>query len=82
MKVARPKYPNLAKALALALQQGANEDNIPPEELFPIFNHVLSCQPYTVVGTLHPHQHNCRGLIIDDDGKKVGEVQIGDPFIE
>lgn len=84
MKVARPKYPKLAVCLALTLQQFSQADDtdkIPEGELFEIFNHVLSCQPYRIVGTLHPDSQTKAGVIIDDDGKEIDKVEAGDSFI-
>lgn len=78
MKVLRPSNPQLAINMAMALKTSQQEGLITTDEYLRAFHGILTTQDYTFVG-FFDREHKC---LIDDDGKRLGELQPGDSFVE
>jgi hypothetical protein len=73
--VIRPENPALAVQRALSLQLARMEGKLTHEEFSAEFEKLILTQNYRQVGWLHNE------VIVDEDCKKIGEIQPGDSFI-
>lgn len=73
--VLRPEKPALAVATALSLKRRLDAGEISPEIYRARFQEMLTEQPYRFVGYL-----GSNGQVLDEDGRVIGCVEIGDSF--